>query len=399
MGIGKPLRRKKIFWVSGLVLILGMGVHLVHAASLYTIEDYKAEMGFYSSITSIGGKLATSYHDIAGGSLRLWYDEDGDFVPEKKNGEIRIIAGGKNIFENVGENSSIMDFNGKLAISYYDFTRKWLWLWYDENGDFRAQKKENRVIDRSGDDVGWYTAITDVDGKLAISYWDVINGDLKLWVDENGNFKAESEERRMIDGKDETVGEYSSITKLNGKLAISYYDSTSGDLKLWYDKNGNHNSDEGEIQIIDGRYSDVGWFTSIVVVDGKLAISYYDLTNKDLRLWIDENGDMAADSEETRRIDEEDGDLGTWSDITLHKGKLAISYREGDRFESGALKLWYDANGNLSYDPGEASMIDGPKHDVGEHNSITEVNGFLAISYRDHTDGNPKLAIVSPETN
>ena len=86
-----------------------------------------------------------------------------------------------------------------------------------------------------------------------------------------------------------TVGQYTSLTQ-NGSehLAISYYDATNDDLKLWVDDGfgsgtaGDELRNGCEIRTIDTA-GDVGRDTSITTnAAGQLAVAYQDYTNRDL---------------------------------------------------------------------------------------------------------------------
>ena len=66
--------------------------------------------------------------------------------------------------------------------------------------------------------------------------------------------------------------------------AISYYDATNGNLKLAWDQNDNGTFDAGEITTVDST-GDVGEYTSLAFdTSGGLAVSYYDSSNGDLKL-------------------------------------------------------------------------------------------------------------------
>jgi hypothetical protein len=77
------------------------------------------------------------------------------------------------------------------------------------------------------------------------------------------------------------VGWFTSLVVINGNPAISYFEINNFDLKYVRATDTNGTS-WGSPMTIDSTGS-VGWYTSMAVVDGSPAISYYDNTNFDLK--------------------------------------------------------------------------------------------------------------------
>ncbi len=130
------------------------------------------------------------------------------------------------------------------------------------------------TIDSNGC-VGEYTSIaTDSSGKVHISYYDCTNGDLKYATNRgvtpgtgnciNTDFNCET-----VDSEGD-VGQYSDIAiDLNNKVHISYYDATNGDLKYATNKgvipgNGNCTNTNWNCQPVDSN-GIVGLYTSIAL--------------------------------------------------------------------------------------------------------------------------------------
>lgn len=77
------------------------------------------------------------------------------------------------------------------------------------------------------------------------------------------------------------VGQYTSLQVVNGFPAISYYDANNGNLKYIRATTAN-GSAWGTVITVDSTDS-VGLYNSLQIVNGFPAISYYDATNGDLK--------------------------------------------------------------------------------------------------------------------
>ena len=138
------------------------------------------------------------------------------------------------------------------------------------------------TVDSAGD-VGATSSVTvGADGLGLISYYDYTNGDLK--VAHCGNAACTSGNTITTLDSDGDVGAYTSVTVgADGLGLISYQDSGNEDLKVA------HCSDTAcsaaTITTLDGTGTDVGSDTSVTVGgDGLGLISYWDATNRDLKV-------------------------------------------------------------------------------------------------------------------
>ena len=253
-----------------------------------------------------------------------------------------------------------------------------------------------QIVDSSGD-VGRYTSLVfDAFGKPAISYYDWDNGDLKLAYDRNGdgNFSIADEIITVDDGNN--VGWYTSLAfDSSWYLAISYLDLSNGDLKLAYDRNGNGDfSDAGEIIPVDSS-GDVGKYTSIAFdAWGKLAISYYDSDKGAVKLAYDRNGDgNFSIADEIITVDN-DGDVGVGTSLAFDSsGNPAISYSDETSYDT---KFAHDLDGNGDFEADEIIVVDSDGN-VGGYSSLAfGASGNPAISYYDYTNDDLKLARYSP---
>ena len=129
------------------------------------------------------------------------------------------------------------------------------------------------IIDSTGD-VGEHTSIAiDSYGYMHISYYDSTSADLKYATDKSGSWVVTT-----LDSAG-AVGKYTSIAiDSNDKVYISYYDQSYGDLKFATDKSGSW------VLTTVHSSGDVGKFTSIALNStGNPVISYYDESGDDLK--------------------------------------------------------------------------------------------------------------------
>ena len=244
------------------------------------------------------------------------------------------------------------------------------------------------TVDNAGS-VGQYTSLTVVNGNPAISYFDDDNDDLKYVraTDVDGSAWAVPV---MVDGALENVGYYTSLSVVNGNPAISYWDVSNGDLKYVRATDANGSAWGAPVTADSGDY--IGGWTSLTVVNGNPAISYFYGSTADLKYVqaTDVNGSawavpLSVDSAEA---------VGEYTSLAVVNGNPAISYYD---FTNSGLKYVRatDVNGSawavpLAVDSAEA---------VGEYTSLAVVNGNPAVSYYDSTNGDLKYWRGSSEIN
>jgi len=324
------------------------------------------ERGGVFSYTSLAIGYDGKVH-IAYGGEQLYYSLwDGCTWQEKE-----IESGG------VGEYCSLaLDSMGNPAISYYDATNGALKYTHWNGTGWNIE-----TVDNDGD-VGRYTSLAfDSLDNPAISYYDATNDDLKYarlngsrWIGAD----ASSSVPDTVDS-DDWVGSYTSLV-FDGldNPAISYHDSSNGDLKY-----AQWTCCDWDIKTVD---SDgwVGAYTSLALDNsGNPAISYYDATNGALKYawrcsptcgWLIKEVDSA-------------GDVGTYTSLAFDKGSPAnpaISYYDVTK---GALKY-----AQLSGDSWDVKTVDD-LDDVGRYTSLAfDRLGNPGISYYDATQDYLKYA-------
>ncbi|MCK6486607.1 MAG: hypothetical protein HUU22_15430 [Phycisphaerae bacterium] len=334
------------------------------------------------------GHVAMAFYDAdspTSGTLRWWYDDDDDLSADAL--EIRIL----DTSPNAGVFSSLaFDADGRATIAYYVIAGGNLKLWHDANGDRAAQAGELALID-SPNDVGQYASLAfSPSGMAVVAYHDATNSDLRLWVDLNGNFAGDLGEARVIQSTG-SVGSHCSLAfDSDGRAVVAYYDIGNGDLRIWHDSNGNFAVDSLEIRTIDST-GQVGQYTSLRFTEsGNAVVAYYAVTPQDLKLWYDADGDLSLDAGEIRTVDFA-GNVGQYAALTFSpQGRALAAYYDASNAD---LKLWHDLDGDLAFDAGELQTV-WSSGSVGTFASITfDPRRFTpVIAARDQTNAAVVLA-------
>jgi len=138
------------------------------------------------------------------------------------------------------------------------------------------------TVDATGD-TGLYTSMAiGVNGFPVISYYDNTTGDLRVAACSTATCSEKT--LTTVDATGNT-GLYTSIAiGVNGFPVISYYDFTNGNLRVAACSTATCST--STLTTVDAT-GDTGWYTSIAIgVNGFPVISYRDNTNDDLRVAV-----------------------------------------------------------------------------------------------------------------
>ena len=238
----------------------------------------------------------------------------------------------------------------------------------------------------SGGFVGGFTSITiGTDGLPVISYRDYVNQDLK--VAKCGNVSCSSGNTLTTVDSAGEVGFFTSIAiGTDGLPMISYYDLTNGDLKLAHC--GNSSCSAGNTITTLDSVGDVGEYTSITIgTDGLPIINYQYVTGGNLK--VAKCGNVSCSSGNLLTTVDYVDDVGDDSSITIGiDGLPIISYFDKTNNDLKVIKC-----GNSSCSAGNTITTLDYTGSVGEYTSITiGPDGLPIISYRDNTNLHLKVA-------
>ena len=347
--------------------------------------DSEGDVGLYSSLAlDSDGNSHIAYYDKTNGDLKyaVWNGESWNIETVDSEG-------------NVGGSISIAYDEGSddLAFSYYDFTNNklkyatlneegWDITVLDDGGEYCSMAVSSNgrpYIAYAGEDGGlevtWYCYDVhgflhkDVDSRtgvcgisldidssnnLYISYY--VDGMVNV---ANGNPITGSFTIETVDSVGEEKEPISSIIYDPGSddLAFSYYDSP---ITLKYARK-TITDDEWEIQVVDSE-GDVGYYSSLCVINGCAVIAYYDATNGDLKravevfqeVWVDDDANPGwYDTTHAKTIQEGLNVVSSDGNVYLHPG---VYYEN---------VIWPDKQGVklLSLEGLESTIIDGGGND------------------------------------
>jgi hypothetical protein len=139
-------------------------------------------------------------------------------------------------------------------------------------------------VDADAASVGHYTSLAvDASGRLHVSYYDFSNGDLKYATCAADCEAIANWETATVDAAG-SVGSYTSLAvDAGGRLHVSYFDGTNADLKYATCAADCALPANWQAATVDAA-GNVGAFTSLAVdASGRLHVSYRDDGNSNLK--------------------------------------------------------------------------------------------------------------------
>jgi hypothetical protein len=259
-----------------------------------TSPDTVGAVGSGTSLTlDANGNPVVSYYDSTNQDLKLMHCNDANCAGGNESIQSPDTAG------DVGTSSSLqIDINGDPVVSYYDASNGDLKVLHCNDANCAGGNDSIAPVDTSGS-VGSFTSL-ELETRLidmgtffffvsipVISYHDGTNANLDLKVvtcnDPNCFGLDENIQSPDTDG---FVGQHTSLARdASGYPVVSYFDGDlNGDLKVVHCNDANCSGGNDSVQAPDTD-DYVGLFTSLVLdAAGNPVISYYDLTNGDLKV-------------------------------------------------------------------------------------------------------------------
>jgi hypothetical protein len=330
--------------------------------------DATGAIGQYVSHAVVNGNPAISYYDATNGDLK--YIRANENSGTSWATPVTVTSAGT-----VGQYTSLLTVNGNPAIAYYDVAA----------GDLKYVRATNATGTAWGapisletvNNIGQFTSLAIVNGNPAVAYYDVTNGDLRYIraTDASGTAWGAA---MIVDGTGNT-GQYASLIVVNGNPAISYYDVTNTDLKYIRATNAT-GSAWGAAVSAEASGNNIGQYTSLAIVNGNPAISYYDVSNGDLR-YVQSSDVNGAAWAAPVNITSTGSNVGQYTTLQIVNGNPGVSYYD---VSGGDLKFVRATNVNGSAWGAAVSVETG--NNVGQFASMIIANGNPAIAYYDATN-------------
>jgi hypothetical protein len=174
------------------------------------------------------------------------------------------------------------------------------------------------------------------------------------------------------------VGAYNSLVVVNDKPAVSYYDATNGDLMYMRASDTLGTTWGTPVSFSTGGA--IGEHTSVAVVNSNPAMAFYDQANTDLK-YVRATNTTGSTWGSPVSVDAT-GAVGQYTSLAIVNGNPAISYYDAT---NGYLKYVRasDASGTTW---GSPVTVDN-NATIGQHTKLVVINGNPAIAYYDVTNG------------
>jgi len=293
--------------------------------------------------------------------------------------ESKVVAG--KISSNAGKYNSI-DVNGNTVyVSYYDSENMDLMLARSMDSGLTWKESDIRKVDSKGN-VGHDSCIA-VDGNnVYISYYDSTSRNLKFARSVDGGLTWKPEHIITVD-TDKGAGMFSSVA-LSGKyIYLSYSNKKARQLKFAVSADRGKTWKKDDIRVVDDTaVSKGGWYTSIAGQGDEVYISYNGAYHqrkmgKSLKFAKSRDRGKTWKAADIKIVEGPECSLGLYTSIALRDNNLYISYTS-----KKGLKLAFSGDRGDTWKPEDIIIIDrAEKREHFGYTSIAINNGTIYISY------------------
>jgi len=360
--------------VQKLMLSTDNGWAIVHV-------DTEGNVGGSTSLAVVDGGPAISYYSFSDTSLKYASSSTTTGSSAEDWSVITLDSAGE-----VGNYSSLAEVEGQPAISYQDWSNSA--LKYARRGPGDIWTAVTVRTSDTGERVGEFTSLAVVNGYPLITHFDSDGGRLlhAQSITPTGMLEADWQ-NYVTDNDDDSVGKYNSLAVVDGKAAVSYFNSytVNGLRYKWF-------SDPTKVRVAS-PYGEAR-YTSLAVVDGRPAISWYDTGTGYLRYSFSSSVHGTSNADwSTITLDLADNDNSPTS-LAVIAGQPAICYSRRTSANSNQLYFAWSSTAN-GWNPADwrLAVVDDSSLYTGGFASLTEVDGKPAVSYYDASDGDLKYAI------
>ncbi|MBN2081026.1 PKD domain-containing protein [bacterium] len=237
---------------------------------------------------------------------------------------------------------------------------------------------QTQTLDNAGD-VGEFCSLAIVDGNPAISYYDRTNQNLKYMRAANatGTTWAIGSDVSVTTDADND-GYYTSLAVVDGNPAISFANTTAGDLR--YVRAVDATGTDWSMAPVTVEAVAVFETTSLAVVSGRPAIAY-DIAGLEVNYEIAVDNQGADWSTASRKIDGA-AETGWAPSLALVDGRPTVAFQ---RVTGGLDSLYFvragDATGSGPWQVPAELHSDAASIGVGFHPSLAIIDGNPAVSY------------------
>jgi len=358
------------------VIAWGGDVPIVHKLVLTTDDgwvivtvDSADNVGGFTSMALIDGRPAISYHDYTHGHLKY---ASSSTITGSDAGDWSAVTVDSS--PDVGTYTSLALVEGQPAISYYDATNEALRYARRNPGPPVTWTLVTVDTNDFGTSVGKYNSLAVVNGKPFICYFDDTYDDLRHAVSLTTTGTNEEDWNTFITDSDGEVGRHCSLTVVDGKAAVSYYDQSGGRLKYrWF-------SNPAKVTVYGS--GDAGSYASLAVVAGNPAISFHGSSSSAL-MYARSSTTLGTDGWDWNTICvHQEGNTGRHTSLAVVDGRPAISYQTLDAFGLWVNALMFSwASTATGTSPEDWDTIVLEVGLTGYYTSLLEVDGKPAISY------------------